>query len=115
MCILREHRFFRCAAVIAIEIYIQIYDGTWNPDTGKASNDAAKLSETELKKLRSKKKKAAKKIEAEKEKQKNSKKTNEPIKEDPLEPEKLLKEAQEKALEKAKEWSQWLEDLRYNI
>merc|ERR1712130_638085 len=108
---LREHRFFRCAAVIAIEIYIQIYDGTWNPDTGKATNNAAKLSETELKKLRSKKKKAAKKIEAEKEKQKNSKKTNEPIKEDPLEPEKLLKEAQEKALEKAKEWSHWLEDL----
>merc|ERR1712227_820446 len=53
---LREHRFFRCAAVIAIEIYIQIFDGVWNPDTGKSGSEEAKLSESELKKLKKKQK-----------------------------------------------------------
>lgn len=126
---LREHRFFRCAAVIAIEIYVQIYDGAWNPETGKTADDETNLSEAEKKKLASKRRKeAAKKKKGgeakkgEKGEKGNNKKTNEPAKEDPLEPETLLKEAQETikqgdkivtytALEKAKEWTRWLEDL----
>ena len=53
-----------------------------------------------------------KKKEDEKKKKEGAKRNAEPVKEDPLEPEKLLKEAQEKALEKAKEWCEWLETLR---
>lgn len=97
--------------MIAIEIYIQIYDGTWNPDTGKTGEDETELTESEKKKLKSKRKKTAAKKKAAK--QENSKKTKEPIKEDPLESDRLLKEAQEKAMDKAKEWTRWLEDLRF--
>ena len=116
--------------MIAIEIYVQIYDGAWNPETGKTADDETNLSEAEKKKLASKRRKeAAKKKKGgeakkgEKGEKGNNKKTNEPAKEDPLEPETLLKEAQETikqgdkivtytALEKAKEWTRWLEDLR---
>lgn len=110
---LREHRFFRCAAVIAIEIYIQIYDGVWNPETGKSSDGENQLSESELKKLKNKRKKqnAIKKQLEDKKKKDTNKKTNEPIKEDPLEPEKLIQEASTKSIEKAKEWTKWLEEL----
>jgi len=109
---LREHRFFRCAAVIAIEIYIQIFDGVWNPDTGKSGSEEAKLSESELKKLKNKQKREKAKKEAQKKQgNKESNKKNEPIKEDPLEPEKLLNEAKDNSIEKAKEWSKWLEEL----
>ena len=110
---LREHRFFRCAAVIAIEIYIQIFDGVWNPETGKSGSEEANLSESELKKLKNKQKREKAKKEAQKKQgNKEANKKNEPIKEDPLEPEKLLKEAKDNSIEKAKEWSKWLEELR---
>ena len=139
MC-LREQKYFRAAALIAVNIYIQIHDGSWNPETGGSTAAEANLSEAELKKLKSKKKKGKKMLELvvfencmsvfvliftllysealkkkkedEKKKKEGAKRNAEPVKEDPLEPEKLLKEAQEKALEKAKEWCEWLETLR---
>ncbi|CBY20343.1 unnamed protein product [Oikopleura dioica] len=112
----REQKYFQAAALIAVNIYIQIHDGTWNPETGGSTAAEANLSEAELKKLKSKKKKEAlkKKKEDEKKKKEGAKRNTEPVKEDPLEPEKLLKEAQEKALEKAKEWCEWLETLSPN-
>lgn len=109
----REQKYFRAAALIAINIYIQIYDGAWNPETGGSTAAEANLSEAEMKKLKSKKKKEMlkKRKEDDKKKKEGAKRNAEPVKDDPLEPEKLLKEAQEKALEKAKEWCHWLETL----
>ena len=54
---LREQKYFRAAALIAVNIYIQIHDGSWNPETGGSASAEANLSEAELKKLKSKKKK----------------------------------------------------------
>ena len=79
----------------------------------KIPSKEAKLSESELKKLKNKQKREKAKKEAQKKQgNKESNKKNEPIKEDPLEPEKLLNEAKDNSIEKAKEWSKWLEELR---
>lgn len=105
---LREHRFFRRAALVAVNIYLRIADGKWNSVTGAADDQTNPMSEAEKKKLRNKKKKAALKKKQEEEKKK---KKNEPNKTDDLDPDKLINEAQDNPLQKAKEWVRWLEDL----
>ena len=78
--------------------------------TGAADEGTNPLTEAEKKKLRNKKKKAALKKKQEEEKKK---KKNEPnAKADDLDADKLINEAQDNPLQKAKEWVRWLEELR---
>ena len=108
---LRVHRFFRRAAIVAINIYLEIADNKWNSVTGKQVDGGEQLSESELKKRKRKAAKQALKKKQEDEKKKKKSENNKEEKEDPLAEEKLIDEAQKEPLMKAKEWAQWIEDL----
>jgi len=108
---LRIHRFFRRAAIVAINIYLEIADNKWNSVTGKQVDGSEQLSESELKKRKRKAAKQALKKKQEDEKKKKKSTDQKEEKEDPLAEEKLIDEAQKEPLQKAKEWAAWIEDL----
>ena len=107
----REHRFLRRAAVVAVKIYLAISDGKWNSVTGQTEEGDSQMTEAEKRKLRNKAKKAALKNKKKAEDEKKKTKKNEPNKVDELDPDKLILEAQDNSLQKAKEWVHWLEQL----
>jgi len=111
---LREHRFLRRAAVVAVKIYLAISDGKWNSVTGQTEEGDSQMTEAEKRKLRNKAKKAALKNKKKAEDEKKKTKKNEPNKVDELDPDKLILEAQDNSLQKAKEWVHWLEQLSPN-
>lgn len=111
---LREHRFLQRAAVVAVKIYLAISDGKWNSVTGQTEEGDSQMTEAEKRKLRNKAKKAALKNKKKADDEKKKTKKNEPNKVDELDPDKLILEAQDNSLQKAKEWVHWLEQLSPN-
>jgi len=123
---IKNHRFFRQAAQLAIEIYIRLYDHPISGQDDEKNENLANLSAADAKKLKSKNRKQQmreqqekdKKLEAERRKKESQRHRNkddgeeEKTKEDEFNAEKL--ERCEKPLDEAMRFLQPLEDFASN-
>ncbi|CAF0974034.1 unnamed protein product [Adineta steineri] len=124
---IKNHRFFRQAAEIAVEIYIRLYDHPPSEEDNDKNDNLANMSAADAKKLKNKLRKQQmreqqekqKQIEAERRKKESQRHRNkedgeeEKVKEDEIVAEKL--EHCEKPLEEAMRFLQPLEDFSGNF